>query len=268
MGLLGLFIVIAWGLIALLAPIISPQGPFAQSDSYLHPPSFEHLAGTDHLGRDVFDRIIWGTRVSLVFAFGVAGISIILGLLLGAIPGYAGGIVDLIFSRSTEIFLVIPRLLLLILASAVFGVDILLTMVLVGLIIWPTNAKITRAQVLTLKYRVFVKASVASGSGHTKILFSHILPNGIYPVIANSALEMGFAIILEASLSFLGLGDPNHSSWGQIIYNGRFYIGSWWLTLFPGLTITSLVIGFNFIGDGINYVLNPKFKQRKISTHK
>ena len=261
MGLIGLLLIVAWGIIAIAAPLISPRGPFEQSNLYVLAPSIDHLAGTDHLGRDNFDRIIWGTRVSFMFGFGAAGISVLVGVALGAIPGYFGGAVDDIFSRSFEIFLVIPRIFLLILATAVFGTDILMTMALVGLLIWPTNAKITRAQVMTLKNRTYVKAGVAAGSGHRKILFGHILPNGIYPVVANSALEMGFAIVLEASLSFLGLGDPNQPSWGQILFGGKFYLGSWWLTFFPGLAITSIVLGFNFIGDGLNYALNPKSRE-------
>ena len=263
MGLIGLIIVLGWGIIALSAPILSPKGPYLQSDDYLLTPSHEHLSGTDHLGRDVFDRTIWGSRISFIFAFGVAGLSVIIGVVLGAIPGYYGGRVDDVISRSFEAFLVIPRILLLILVAAMFGSNIFLMMMFVGMVIWPTNAKITRSQVLSIKNRVYVKAARASGVGAFGLLTGHILPNGLYPVIANSALEMGLAILLEASLSFLGLGDPNLPSWGQIIFGGRLYLTSWWVSILPGIAITSLVLGFNFLGDGLNYILNPRFQTRK-----
>jgi peptide/nickel transport system permease protein len=133
----------------------------------------------------------------------------------------------------------------------------------VGLTIWPTNARITRAQVLTLKQRTFVRAVAASGAGHARILFRHILPNGVHPVVANSTLQMAHAILFEASISFFGLGDPSFVSWGQLLFLANLHRSAWWMALFPGVCILVLVLGFNFVGDGINAALNPRLQGRK-----
>ena len=176
--------------------------------------------------------MIWGTRISLLFALGVAALSLLVGVVLGALSGYWGGWVDELLSRGFEVFLMLPRFFLIILIVALFGQNIVFTAIIVGLTSWVTNARLTRAQVMTVKERVFVQASLASGVSRTKVLFRHVLPNGLYPVIANSTLEMAGAIITEAALSFLGLGDPNHLSWGQILYSAQMHIHSWWLAVF------------------------------------
>jgi peptide/nickel transport system permease protein len=136
-------------------------------------------------------------------------------------------------------------------------------MVVVGLTLWPSNAKIARAQVLTLKTRTFVKAATATGASHGRILLRHILPNGIYPVLVNSTLQMAYAILLEAALSFLGLGDPNHPSWGQVLSAANMHKSAWWMALFSGLALLVLVLGFNLVGDGIQNVLNPRQRVRQ-----
>lgn len=262
-ALFGVLIVVGAVLLALFAPYIAPHPPSALVPDTLHAPSGDYPFGTDQIGRDVLSQMIYGTRVSLVFAIGVAGISLIVGVLIGAIPGYFGGWVDNLFSRIFEIFLMIPQFILIIAVVSLFGNNIVYTMVVVGLTLWPSNAKITRAQVLTLKNRSFVRAAAAAGGGHARILFRHILPNGLYPVITNSTLQMAYAILLEAGLSFLGLGDPNYPSWGQILSAANLHKSAWWMAVFPGLAILTLVLGFNMAAEGLTLAFNPRLRSRQ-----
>jgi peptide/nickel transport system permease protein len=261
-GMLGLIIIIIVVILAVFSPTISPYNPTAMVYDKFLAPSKDHILGTDNLGRDLFSRIIHGTRISLLFGFGVSTLSLVIGVFLGATAGYFGGFIDDILSRFFEIMLMIPAIFLIILVSTIFRADIRVIMIIVGATIWPSNARIARSQVLTIKTRAFVQAARGSGAGHFRLLFYHILPNGIYPIIVNSTLQMGSAIITEASLSFLGLGDPNHISWGQMISVAQMYIRyAWWMALFPGLAITILVLGFSFIGDGLNYAMNPRLRE-------
>jgi peptide/nickel transport system permease protein len=262
-AVLGLAILLIAIFVALAAPLLAPEGATHLYDELLAPPSRLHPFGTDPLGRDVMNGIIWGTRISLVFALVVAGISLLIGVFLGALPGYYGGWMDNVFSRFFEVFLMIPRFFLIILVVAILGSNLLFTAIVVGLTSWVTNARLTRAQTMTIKERTFVKASVAAGASHERVLFRHVLPNGLYPVIANSSLEMAGAIMIEAALSFLGLGDSNFLSWGQLLFSAQLHIHSWWLALFPGLAITLLVFAFNAIGDGISYAFNPRLRGRE-----
>lgn len=261
-ALAGLMILVFAILVAILAPRLAPHRPLALHHTTLAPPSSEFPLGTDTLGRDILSYMIYGTRVALLFGLGVAGISFVLGILLGAIPAYFGGLIDDLFSRIVEITLMIPRLVLLIIIVSLFGNNLIYTMIAVALTSWPANARILRSQVLSLKTRLFVRAAISSGAGHLRVLFVHILPNGIYPAVANSALQMGTAILLEASLSFLGLGDPNVPSWGQLLEAGNLRKWAWWMSFFPGLAILFLVLGFNLVGDGINHALNPRLRAR------
>jgi peptide/nickel transport system permease protein len=204
---------------------------------------------------------MWGTQVSLLFGFLGAGISFVLGVLVGSIPPYIGGVTDEFFSRITEILTMIPRLVLIVIIVAIFGPNLYFSILIVGITIWPSTAKIVRSQVLTFKERLFIKAAVVSGVSKGRILFVHLLRNCIFPAIANSTLQISTAILTEAGLSFLGLGDINHVSWGQMIYNGQSYLSqAWWLPLFPGLMIFVVVFTFNAVGDRINYMFNPSLK--------
>jgi peptide/nickel transport system permease protein len=262
-ALVGLAIVICTIILGLFAPFFAPTDPFMTTDEPLTPPNNFYLMGTDDLGRDVFSRIIYGSRVSLLFAFGAASISLLIGIVLGSIPGYYGGWIDDVFSRFFEIFLMIPQLILIIIIVFLFGTNILFSLTIVGLTLWPTNAKIVRAQVMSLKSREYVQAAQIAGASDFRILFVHIIPNGVYPVVANSTLQMAQAIIIEASLSFLGLGDLNFVSWGQILRSGLYHLTSaWWLPVFSGLAIAILVVGFNLVGDGVSIALNPRLRER------
>jgi len=249
--------------VALLAPVISPYDPEFLSPEMLVGPGPAHPLGTDHLGRDILSGVIWGTRVSLAVGFVSALISAVIGTLIGAVSGYFGGRTDDIVSRLVDIFLMIPTFFLILIIIVIFGNSLFYVMLVIGLTAWPANARLMRSQALSLRERTFTLASRALGESHPAILARHIIPNGIYPVIANTTLQMAGAILTEAGLSFLGLGDPNVVSWGQMIYMARSYFTrGWWGGLFPGLAIVLTVMAFYFIGDGLNYALNPKFKER------
>ncbi|MBS7635187.1 ABC transporter permease [Candidatus Bathyarchaeota archaeon] len=264
MAVFGLALVVFFAFIAILAPFITPYDPWSFVSQALSPPSQKNLFGTDKLGRDVFSRVIWGTRVSFIFGLGAATISGLIGIILGAIPAYYGGWLDDLLSRIYEFILVIPTIFLLILIIAMFGSSIYFSMAVVGLTMWPYLARIMRAQVLSLKSKAYVQASIGLGASGIRTLFKHIIPNGIQPVIANITIQIAYAILTEAGLSFLGLGDTTQVSWGQILYWGHLHIASaWWNTVFPGLAIALLALGFTLIGDGINNTLNPKMRESR-----
>jgi len=260
----GIILLGACVAMAVAAPLLATHDPKAFSiDRYVPPGSPGHPLGTDNFGRDLLSRIIYGARVAFLVGVLSAGISAVLGIVIGAIPGYFGGVVDEVISRFVDIFLMIPVFFLLILATSIFGSNIYFVMFAIGITTWPANARIMRSQVLTLKTRPYVKASIAAGASATRVLVRHIIPNGVYPVIANTALQMGSAILTEAGLSFLGLGDPNVVSWGQMIQAGQRYMNvAWWMVLFPGLALLLLVAAFNLTGDGLNYAFNPRLQRR------
>ena len=258
-SLLGCVVLLALLVATVITPFLPIAEPSALSTDTYAAPSEAHLFGTDHLGRDVFSGVMWGARISLLFGVVVALLSGLVGTVLGTIPGYYGGLVDDIFSRFFELFVAIPALILIIVIVTLFGAQTLLIMLVVGLTIWPSNAKIMRAQVLSLKHRDYVVASHAAGAGDVWVMRKHIVRNAIQPVIANSTLQMAGAIVLEASLSFLGLGDPNVISWGRMLRIAQtYYFNAWWMAFFPGMAIFLAVLGFTLIGDTVNRALNPR----------
>jgi peptide/nickel transport system permease protein len=209
---------------------------------------------------------VFGVRVSLLIGITAAGIAAVVGTVLGAIAGYAGGIVDEAISKLTDIFLMIPAFFLVILVVAMWGNSLIYMMIIIGLTNWPANARLMRAQALSLKQRTFTRAAVALGDSHLRILLRHIMPHGLFPIIANTTLQVAAAVLTEASLSFIGLGDPNVISWGKMIYDGRSVMQiAWWSTVFPGLAIVVTVMAFYFLGDGLNVALNPKLQGRAAS---
>lgn len=258
-AMVGLILLVLMILVAVLAPWLTAS-PRTFFDTFVSPGP-GHWLGTDHLGRDVLSMMLWGTRISLLFAFVAAGISLVIGIGLGAIPGYYGGWIDDLFSRFFDVFIMIPRLFLIILLVALFGSNVIFAILVIGVTIWPSNAKIMRAQVLTLKQRGYVHAARVAGRSNMGILLGHIIPNGIAPVIANSTLQMAYAVMTEASLSFLGLGDPNTASWGQVLNSGQNYIQSaWWMVTFPGVALMILLLALHLVGDGVGQVLNPRLR--------
>jgi len=260
--LIGTVVVLLMACAAALAPVLYPGNPLFSVAPPMQPPGGAYPLGTDHTGRDLAAMLVWGTRVSLLFAFGAAGISLLCGVVLGALSGYFGGIIDDVMSRFFEIFDVIPRLFLIILVVALFGSHLWLTVMIVGLTMWPSNARIMRAQVLTLKKRGYAQAAVVSGASHLSVLFGHIVPNGIGPVTANSTLQMAYAVLTEAGLSFLGLSDPNVASWGQVLYWGQGFISSApWMVIFPGVAIAMLLLSFHLVGSSLQARLNPRLQK-------
>ena len=261
----GLGVIALFYLIALIAPLISPYDPIAQQDiartSFL-PPSSDHWLGTDRFGRDVLSRIIYGARISLSIAFVATAISITLGTLIGAIAGYAGGKVDTVLMRFTDMVLAFPRLVLLIMIVALFSPSIAVIITVLGLTQWPSTTRIVRGDVLSLREREFVQAARALGFSSRRILLRHLVPNVLAPVIVAATLGIGNTIVLEAGLSFLGLGvSAPTPTWGNMVAEGRDnLLGAWWLATFPGLTIVLVVLAFNLVGDGLRDALDPRLR--------
>ena len=255
----GLVILLALLLIALGAGQIAPYSPFALSSEVLLSPSPAHWMGTDDLGRDLFSEVVHGTRVSLLVGFGSVLLATVIGVLIGAVAGYAGGWVDDGLMRFTELFQVMPRFFLALIVVALLGSSIWLIVLLLGLTYWTGTARLTRGQVLALRTREYVLAARGLGMREARILWREILPNALPPVITQAALHVGGAILIEAGLSFLGLGDPNVVSWGALL-NGaqKFVRTAWWLSLFPGGAITLTVLALNVATDGLNEAWNRR----------
>ena len=256
----GFYGVVLLLIVVIFAPFIAKQDPYFYGPDILNKVGENgHLLGTNKMGQDVYSMIIYGAATSLKVAVISALISGILGILIGGAAGYFGGRVDQVISEIINIFMMLPTFFLILLIIAFFGNSMTNVMIVIGITTWPSNAKLMRAQALSLRERTFVKAATVMGETKGQILFKYIIPNGIFPVIANTTVGMSNAILTEASLSFLGLGDPNIISWGQMIYEGKAYItNAWWIATYAGLAIVITVTIFYLLGDGLNHVLNPK----------
>jgi len=260
----GLFVIVCLILVAALANHITSYDPWESNfGEKLQPPSARHLMGTDNFGRDIFSRIIYGSRITLLVGFAAAAITISVGIVMGAIAGYFGGIIENIIMRITELFMVIPTFFLILLIVAVFGGSIWNVIIIIGVTTWPGTARVVRASFLSLKEKEFVEAAKLAGVGNFRIIFKHIIPNTMGPVIVLTSLRVASSILAEAGLSFLGLGDLNHVTWGQLLYKAQLYMRiSWWSAIFPGLMIFLAVLSFNLVGDGLTDALNPRLKER------
>jgi peptide/nickel transport system permease protein len=263
--LAGLGVIVLLYLIALLAPLIAPYDPIEQRDIVAlgyNAPSAQHWFGTDRFGRDILSRILYGARISLSIGFVAVAISITLGTLLGAIAGFFGGKVDAAAMRFTDMVLAFPRLVLLIMIIALFRPTLGLIIAVLGLTQWPGTARLVRGEVLSLRERDFVHAARALGMSRARIILRHLVPNVMAPVIVAATLGIGNTIVLEAGLSFLGLGvQPPTPSWGNMVADGRQnLIGAWWVATFPGLAIVITVLAFNLVGDGLRDALDPRLR--------
>jgi peptide/nickel transport system permease protein len=259
---LSLYLIIGFVLAAALAHQFSPYDPFALGDETLIAPRGDHWMGTDDLGRDTLSRVIHGSRVPLLVGFLATAASMALGILIGSLSGYFGGRTDVVLMRATEYVLVVPRFFLALLVVAMLGTGIGKIILVIGILGWPEVARVVRAQFLTFREREFVLAARAIGASHAKVIFREILPNAIPPAVVVASILVARAILLEAGLSFLGLGDPNLISWGSLLSEAQERISaSVWLAIFPGLAISLLVLCVNLFGDGINDVLNPKLRK-------
>ncbi len=260
-GIILLTIII---LLALFAPLIATHDPFSLNDDMVNPPSKNYLLGTDGLGRDIFSGILYGARTSIVIGVVAASISGIVGTLIGGISGFYGGKIDSVVSEIINVFLMMPTFFLILIIVALFGSSMFNVMVVIGITTWTGNARLMRAQALSLKQRTFVKSLETIGESKFKTLVKHIIPNGIFPIIANTTMNISEAILTESGLSFLGLGDPNVMSWGQMVYNGKSYLtNGWWISTFSGAAIVLTVLAFYLIGDGMNNILSPKLNDNK-----
>jgi peptide/nickel transport system permease protein len=264
-GLFGLAIVLLLLFAGIFGPALAPYDPNAMDFNVrFAAPSLAHPLGADDFGRDTLSRIMVGARVSLQVGVIAVGIAAVLGTLLGMIAGYTHRLADEVIMRAMDVLFAFPAILLAIAILAALGKGVTNAMIAIGIVYTPIFARIARSSVLALKDQEFVEAARSMGAGHGRILFRHILPNSLAPLIVETSLSLAFAILAEAALSFFGLGtQPPHASWGRMLSEGRGYFRqSVWMGIFPGLAIMLTVMGFNFLGDGLRDVLDPRMKNR------
>ena len=262
-AVLGLMVVAAFILIAGLAPWLATHDPLATSWSDLRkPPSVQHWFGTDEIGRDVFSRVVWGTRASLLAGVVSVSISLMLGVPLGLLAGFVGGAIDQFISRLTDAFLACPFLILAIALAAFLGPSLTNAMIAIGVSATPIFVRLTRAQVRDVKVEDYIEAARALGNPPWRVAVRHVLPNVTAPVIVQSTLAVASAVIAEASLSFLGLGQqPPAPSWGSMLNTAKNFVDQApWMAIWPGLSIFALVLAFNLLGDGLRDALDPKMR--------
>jgi len=260
----GGLLVFAVFVIAIFAPLIAPYDPSKiDIKNILVGPSSQHLFGTDDLGRDVLSRMIYGARVSLEVGFVAIGIATLIGILLGAVSGYYGGYLDSAIMRAVDIMLSIPTIFLVLAVIAILEPSIINIMVVIGLTSWMEPARLVRAEFISIKEREFVTAAHALGASDVRIIFRHILPNGLSPILVSATMGIGGAVLIESGLSFLGLGvQPPTPSWGSLLSSGKDNIEiAWWLSAFPGLAILITVLGYNLLGEGIRDALDPRQRE-------
>lgn len=264
LAVLGAVLVLAWIIIAILAPYIAPY-PYDQLDltQRLLPPSLDHWLGTDMLGRDVFSRLLVGSRISLLAGFSVVLIGAVVGTLVGGIAAYAGGRIEELMMRLTDLVLCFPPIILAMAIAAALGIGATNTVIAMLVVWWPKFARLARSLVIVQRNQEYVEAAVNIGYGPGRILLRHIMPNSLGPLVVLVTLDVGQAILTFSGLSFLGLGViPPVPEWGAMVAEGRELIQQWWVAAFPGFAILSVVMGFNFLGDGVRDWLDPRSRTR------
>jgi peptide/nickel transport system permease protein len=260
----GLLIIIFTFLVALFAPFLSTDDPTKiDIKNILAAPSSSHWMGTDELGRDVYSRTIYASRVSLNVGFTAVGISILIGMTVGALAGYYGGKTDVFLMRLTDMMLSIPTFFLILATIAFLGPNLFNIMVIIGITSWMGVARLVRGQFLSTKEMDYITSIRALGAKDSRIIFLHLLPNTLSPVYVSAILGVAGAILVESSLSFLGLGiQPPTPSWGNILMAGKDNIEiAWWLSFFPGMAILITVLGYNLLGEGLRNLLDPRLKK-------
>jgi peptide/nickel transport system permease protein len=262
-AVVGLFVVVLVVIMAVFAPWLAPQQPDKVNlRMRMKPPSSAYVLGTDEVGRDLLSRVIWGSRVSLMVGVVSVAIASVAGVALGLVAGYFGKTTDRVIMGLMDIMLSFPLLLLSMVLVAILGQSLLNIMLAVGISSVPQYARLVRSSVLSIREREFVQAGVALGSSHRRILWKHILPNVLTPIVVMATIRVASAILIEASLSFLGLGDPTQPTWGSIVAAGRPYIqNAPWISTFGGLAITVTVLGLNMLGDGLRDALDPRLRR-------
>ena len=261
----GLAILVLVALMAVLAPVIYPFSPWEMRGiPFMRPGEGGFLLGSDSLGRDVAAGIAHGALVSFLVGGVSTAVALVLGVTLGAVAGYGGGWIDDVIMRFTEFFQTIPSFVLAVVLVAIFTPSITSIVVAIAVVSWPPVTRVVRAEFLSLRSREFVQAAEVLGRGRVAIMLTEILPNALSPIIVLASLMVATAILLESSLSFLGLGDPNLMSWGFMIGSGRSVIRiAWWMSVFPGIAIFLTVLALNLVGEGLNDALNPRLARRR-----
>jgi peptide/nickel transport system permease protein len=269
LGRFGLVLLLFVTVVAIFGPMLFPFDPTDVGESaadIFQPPSSEHWLGTDELGRDVFAQVLAGARISLLVGLVATAISMLVGSLVGLASGYGGGKLDSVLMRVTDFFLVLPTLPLVIVLAAIFGQSLGVIIIVIGLTGWPGTARIVRSQVLSLRERQFVARIRSFGATDLRIVGVHILPNVLPLIFANTVLVIAGSILAEATLAFLGLGDPVHVSWGTMLHyafvTGAVGRGAWWYFLPPGIGIVLVVLGFTLVGHTLDRILNPRLRER------
>lgn len=261
LALVGFVIILGILVVATLAPYIAPYDPNAiDVKAILLEPSALHYMGTDGLGRDVFSRMLYGARISLLVGIVAVGIATAIGVVLGALAGYYRGWIDVVIMRMVDVMLSIPTFFLILAVIAFLTPSIWNIMIVIGLTSWMSVTRLVRAEFLSLREREFVMASQTLGAKDRRLIFKHLLPNSLTPIIVSSVLGVASAVLIESGLSFLGLGvQAPQASWGNILTDGKEYIQfAWWLSLFPGLAILITVLGYNLLGEGLRDALDPR----------
>lgn len=270
-GLLGLVILLFFVFMAIFAPFLAPYNPYERVDRPLKPPSDKYLLGTNDIGQDIFSELIYGTRVSLLIGFAAAFFSVTIGTLVGVVSGFLGGAVEEVLMRFTDVIMILPNIPLLILLMAIFGKQSFYIMVLaISITGWTTAARLVRSSTLSIKERAYVEAAKAIGAGDRHIITKHILPNISPLIMATMIYEVAGAMMSEAGLAFLGLGDPSNKSWGMILHyaetSGGWYANmgypAWWWIIPPGLCIALTVASLVLIGQAMEEIINPRLRRR------
>ena len=263
LAVISFIVLVLLALVAIFVPLIAPYDPYAQDLTRLNePPSADHWFGTDDIGRDVFSRVVYGTQISMLVGVVCEAICVPIGVILGALAGYFGGWIDSVISRIIEIFASFPLILFAIAVMFILGPGVMNVFIAIGIIGWTGLARMIRGQIMQLKEKEFVEAARASGASNLKIIFRHLIPNCLSTIIVVITLDIPGDIMLESTLSFVGLGvQPPTPSWGSMISEGRRFIRqNVWYSFFPGLAIMLVVLAFNTLGDGVRDALDPKLK--------
>jgi peptide/nickel transport system permease protein len=266
----GLIFIIFVMTLAVFAPMIALHDPTeVDAGAILMPPSSGHIFGTDTMGRDIFSRIVYGSRISMSIGFIAVGISVSIGVLLGSIAAYYGGRIDAFIMRFVDVMLCFPTFFLILAVIAILEPSIFNIMAVIGITSWMGVARLIRAEILTLKTRDYVAASKVMGASGGWIIIRHLIPNAIGPVLVAATLGIGSAVLIESALSFLGIGvQPPTPSWGSILMDGKSTLGvAWWLTVFPGIFILLTVLAYNLLGEGIRDKLEPRFTKKGLIDH-
>jgi peptide/nickel transport system permease protein len=260
LAMFGLSVLALIAVMAVFAPVLSPYDPNELGKTSLEAPSAAHIFGTDDFGRDIFSRALYGARVSITVGFVAVSIALIIGLILGSIAGYSGGFIDSILMRLIDIMLSFPSIFLLLSIQVMLTPNIYNVMIVIGLTSWMGVARLVRSEILSVKERPYIEAARAIGASNIRILFRHVLPNSLYPVIVAGTLGIAGAILTESALSFLGLGvQPPFASWGNMLQDSQAYLrDAWWMAFVPGCLILITVLCIYFVGEGIREAMDPK----------